>query len=740
LHPKEKSLIVLFFCYQLMKRTMQHQDLNLSQQEAVTHIHGPLLVLAGAGSGKTRVVTNRITHLLEEGIDPQSILAITFTNKAADEMRNRVQEMTNSHVWISTFHSLGAKMLREMKGAHLLEADFTIYDDDDREKALKRVLDELGIKDKDLTPKSFKTLIGDAKNKLLSPDDWVVPAGASKREEVFPKVYRMYQRILKTSNAADFDDLLYLPARILKENVQALEFYQKRWEFVLIDEYQDTNEAQYQLIKMLVNKSKNLFVVGDPDQSIYSWRGADISNILDFERDYQDAKTIRLEQNYRSSMLILEAANALIEHNEQRLSKALWSEKKHSEKVTVFRGDNEWDEARFVIGQVEDLHYSEDVPFEDMAIFYRTNFQSRVFEDVLLQKQIPYVVVGGVSFYQRKEIKDVLAFLRMVHSGKDFLSFARSINLPKRGVGPATLEKIGNFAEGQDLIPWLQNLLEDPDPVVKLNQKQRIGIDQYIELILSLREMQADQPLSYLVSQAIEKSGYLFILESELETKDDRKGNLDELVLKALEWQQKEENLEEGLGKFLEELSLMTQVDSKLDRHHAVNLMTFHHGKGLEFSGVFLVGMEESLFPHFRSQKDKDALEEERRLCYVGMTRAKRYLHLSSSRTRFLWGQEQVMSPSRFLKEIPSELVVKKGSYRAESKRPSFHFKRKEEEKPVNNGKFQIGDEVEHKQFGKGVIQEVKSGSLGIMYVISFEGDSEKKTLLEKYAKLQALV
>lgn len=423
--------------------------LNLQQQLAVTHIEGPLLVLAGAGSGKTRIVTYRIVHLLQSGIAPSSILALTFTNKAAGEMRERVLKMTSANVLICTFHSLGVRILKECLHLMGYKPGFTIYDEEDSNRVLKTCLDDLGLKDKEFSVKIFKNLISNAKNQLTAPENIDETEFMSSVEQAFPKVYQLYQNKMKEYNAVDFDDLLYLTVRLLRENPDVLESYQSRWRFLLIDEYQDTNHAQYTLVQLLVEKNHNLFVVGDPDQSIYSWRGANIKNIMNFQSDFFGAKVIRLEQNYRSRSNILNAANDLIIQNMNRYEKNLWSELGEGEKLFVYIGQDERTEAEFVAHQILQLKSKAHLPLNEMVVFYRTNFQSRVFEDALLRKKIPYVIVGGISFYHRREIKDILSFMRLVHSGSDFVSFLRTINIPKRGFGEASLEKIRLAAESE---------------------------------------------------------------------------------------------------------------------------------------------------------------------------------------------------------------------------------------------------------------------------------------------------
>ncbi|MBJ7449190.1 MAG: UvrD-helicase domain-containing protein [Parachlamydiales bacterium] len=632
--------------------------LNQEQYQAVCHFQGPLLVLAGAGSGKTRIVTYRIARLMREGVSPSAILALTFTNKAAHEMLERVRKLTNSYVSITTFHSIGAKILRESI-AHLgYNPDFTIYDADDAEKLIRTCLDTLNLKNKDYSPRAFAGMISNAKNQMQSFDE-VDSSGDSPVEQVFPQVYRLYQTRLKECNAVDFDDLLYLTTKLFQDHPQVLEQYQDRWQFLHIDEYQDTNHAQYIMAKLLVAKSGNIFVVGDPDQSIYSWRGANIRNILDFQKDYPGAKLVRLEQNYRSRSNILDAANSLIVHNRNRLEKRLWSDRGQGEKISVYIGEDERMEADFVVNQICQQKENSTISFNEMVIFYRTNFQSRAFEDALLRRGIPYQIIGGVSFYQRREIKDILGFIRLAYSGSDLISFLRTVNIPKRGIGAATLDKICLEADIQkkNVMEFCTALVNQETilPNARLGLKQREGLKNFVELIRELRVVAASGSVRELVVEAIRLSGYLGYLKDDKESYEERKENLDELISKAAEWELTTE--EPTLQAFLEELSLKADANANQQGDDKVNLMTLHNGKGLEFDVAFLVGMEEDLFPHANCRGSYEAIEEERRLCYVGMTRAKEVLYLTAAQSRFLWGTFRYMRPSRFLTEIPKEYL-----------------------------------------------------------------------------------
>lgn len=632
--------------------------LNQEQLDAVKTIDGPLLVLAGAGSGKTRVVTYRITYLIENGVPAESILGLTFTNKAATEMQERVKSITQSYVLISTFHSLGARILRESITSLGYTQNFTIYDEEDTKKVLLSCLRDLNLKETKEEIKALRSAISNAKNNLQLPDE------IDNKKDTHPYLfdaYSLYQKQLKANNAVDFDDLLLLPVRLLREHPEILEKYQNRWRYLLIDEYQDTNKAQYTFVNLLVAKSQNLCVVGDPDQSIYSWRGANIYNILKFEQDYPSAKVIRLEQNYRSRSNILNAANNLISCNTERIEKNLWSNRGDGEKIKHYTAETERQEATFIARKIRYYHEVRKVSLRDMVVFYRTNAQSRAFEDSFLIHRIPYVIVGGISFYQRKEIKDILAYLRMVQSGSDYISFSRCINLPKRGIGETTLEKIRLGASSQSLsiLPYCRSLLRGEAADVKLTAKQKTGLTEFVQTIDLLKQINLAGDLANLVKQTIEKSGYLDVLEEDKETMRERKANLDSLITKALEWEETMEN--PSLTLFLEELALKSSLDEADISRDRVSLMTLHNGKGLEFNLVFLVGLEEGLIPHQNSlegEYDKD-IEEERRLCYVGITRAKEWLYLTHTRIRYLWGVERLQKPSRFFNDIPYTYVEK---------------------------------------------------------------------------------
>lgn len=709
------------------------QDLNEQQRDAVETLNGPLLVLAGAGSGKTRVVTYRIVNLLEQGVPASQILGLTFTNKAAGEMRERVEALTRSHVLICTFHSLGARILRESIGALGYTRNFTIYDDEDVDKVIKECVAAVCKGDAKLE-KEVRGLISKAKNGMQGPEDIERGKPTTPAEQIFPDVYQSYQEKLKSYNALDFDDLLYLPVRLFREFPDVLSYYQARWTHLLIDEYQDTNRAQYDMVRLLVKKSGNICVVGDPDQSIYSWRGANIQNILNFEEDYPGAKVVRLEQNYRSRSNILDAANAVIRKNESRYQKELWSGRGAGERIRLFVADDEKAEADFVAARIR--HHRDHFPLKEMVVFYRTNAQSRVFEDCFLSARIPYTIVGGVSFYQRREVKDILAFLRMVQGGMDYVSFVRTINVPKRGLGESTLDKIRMGAdEAQMSILAYCEALVDGQGELKLTAKQRQGLVGYVSLIRELRKIAENTSLKELVVSAIDLSGYLDYLKLDKETYEDRKENLDALIAKAVDWEASAEH--PSLAGFLEELSLKSSLDEANEDRDRIYLMTIHNGKGLEFAVTFVAGLEEELFPHINARESREKLEEERRLFYVGMTRAKEQLYLSCCRWRYIWGTGRTQRASRFLNDVPGEYVER---VRLALSRPEPTIV---DEPFSNEGQGDVelakGDAVFHKEFGIGVIRNIYEGSLGLTYTVAFSKDNKERNLVAQYAPLRKL-
>jgi ATP-dependent DNA helicase UvrD/PcrA len=696
---------------------------NEKQLEAIQHVEGPMLVLAGAGSGKTRVVAHRICNLIDLGILPSDIIAVTFTNKAANEMSFRIKKMKDASVLACTFHSLGARILRESITSIGYKRDFTIYDEEDSHKVLKNCLKTLEIKEEKGLIKSIKARISAAKNDLLSQDDIKPNNNGTKADRLFPKIFPIYQSQLKNSNALDFDDLLYLTANLIREDHSIKNLYQNRWLFILIDEYQDTNYAQYMITKILAEKHGNIFAVGDPDQSIYSWRGARYQNILRFDKDFPGSKIITLEENYRSTQNILNAANALIQKNENRYEKDLWSNLGEGEKIKVYFAQNERMEASFVAKKIAEYVVSIQASLNDFVIFYRTNSQSRVIEDILLEKQIPYKIIGSVSFYQRKEIKDVLSILKMIASNSDIVAFSRSFLLTIKGIGQTTLNKIILKAQ-QTQVPIFQiseNLTHDSD-LIRLNIKQKKGLEKYVQTIKNLRLSQ--HTLTDLIKTAIEEFHYLTILKEDPDTFLDRKQNIDELISKAAEWEM--QNDSRSLHLFLEDLTLMNNQETHTN-DETIQLMTVHNGKGLEFKIVFLIGLEEDLFPHANSKDNLEALEEERRLAYVAMTRSKQILFLCGAHYRYIWGSARIMQPSRFLKEIPTKFLENLSPTSFEEQDSYFE----------KTSEFTKGDFVIHKEFGRGQIQKVYTTSYGETYDIFFQDLKGTRSMVAKFAKLK---
>ncbi|WP_213318981.1 ATP-dependent helicase [Chlamydiifrater volucris] len=635
---------------------MLFSELNEAQYAAATAPFCPVLVLAGAGAGKTRVVSYRILRLVREGISPNKILVMTFTNKAAKELDERVLHMMSQDLsieqrpMICTFHSLGVYILR--RSIHKLgrSPNFIIYDQSDSEKLIKQCLQELNLK-KNLSG-TVQYYISRAKNSLLCPED----IDPREYEEPIIPIYQNYQKKLLEANALDFDDLLLLPVRLFQESSETLEEYQHLWDALLIDEYQDTNHAQYVIAGAIAKKHHNIFAVGDPDQSIYSWRGANIHNILNFEKDYPEALIVRLEDNYRSHGNILEAANALIAHNESRFKKILRSVKGPGEKIRLFIGKTDKEEADFVADEIWSLHKNYGISLRNFCIFYRTNFQSRTFEDALLRRRIPYEIIGGISFYKRKEINDIVAFLRLITSDRDYVAFERTINLPKRGLGPSSVSNIIEFSSRENLpvLSACKKVLTEKS--LKLGKKQKEGLQAFVALIDSLRERLNKLALHELLVETVRLSKYFDVLRDDPDTFEDRKSNIEELISKTYEWEV--QNPSGGLEAFLDDLALKSSTDEVNQTGDCLNLMTIHNGKGLEFKIAFLVGLEENLFPHANSKGNYENLEEERRLCYVGITRAQDLLYLTAAQTRFLWGSIRVMKPSRFLREIPMDYLV----------------------------------------------------------------------------------
>ncbi len=711
------------------------EKLNPVQREAVTFDSGPLLVLAGAGSGKTRVLTTRIAYLvLEKGVAPENILAVTFTNKAAGEMRERLESLIGEEarrLWIGTFHSLGLRILRREGGAIGLQPGMTVYDDDEQLSVVKLCMKELSINDRAVSPRAVAWRIDQAKNENIGPDEYLNHAGDFFAERV-AALYALYQRRLREMGALDFGDLICEPIRLFKNNPSILRSYQKRFSHILIDEYQDTNRAQYILTNMLARGNRKICVVGDPDQSIYAWRGADIRNILDFERDWPDATVLRLEQNYRSTKYILGAANSVIENNRKRFEKSLWTENSDGEPVMYRETEDEHEEARFVTSELKRLmDRDHELSYRDFAIFYRTNAQSRVFEEHLLREGIPYTIVGGIRFYDRQEIKDAMAYLRVAANPRDLMAFRRIVNTPPRGIGRVGLDKVERLAvrEGTTLLEALKKALSE-------GLLKKTGGAALIEAFEDFTGNIDKKPLHELALRLLEDSGYIRMWEDEAtEEALERVENLHELISAIRDFESGGEG--RGLQDFLDQVALISDIDSYEDRLDRLTLMTLHSAKGLEFPVVFMVGMEEGLFPHSRSMDSTEELEEERRLCYVGMTRAMKRLFLVSARTRNLFGETRFQTPSRFIGEISSEFMERDKEEAEVSELPDEPYYTLEDSQVEDAGAagFRVGMKVMHPSFGIGVIKAKQGSGEGTKLTINFFGAGPKKIIL-KYASL----
>ena len=629
------------------------------QREAVEHLDGPLLIMAGAGSGKTKVLTCRIANLLAHGVPPYRILAITFTNKAAAEMRERVDSMIGGlgkEVWLSTFHSFCARFLRrEIEEGEVYKKNFVIYDTADSKTVIKACLKELNLDDKQFAPAKVQSAISNAKNLMLGPRAYARQADTVHAKKI-AELFSLYDKKLRENNALDFDDLLLLSVDLLENNDDLRQTYQRRFRYILIDEYQDTNGAQYRLTALLAGEHQNLCVVGDADQSIYGWRGADISNILNFEKDFPNAKTIKLEQNYRSTKTILAAANAVIANNANRKPKKLWTENAAGEKIAVYQANDERDEARFVVDTVQKQKTLFSVAYGDIAVLYRTNAQSRVLEEAMMAAGVPYTMVGGLKFYDRMEIKDIVAYLHVLYNPFDAVSLLRIINVPKRGIGAATIAKLTEYAAEQDAS--LFDVLSSPEALDTLGFKTRTKnlLEAFSALLFNLIGKISVMPLSAFIEALLDDTGYIKDLEKQNTPEaQTRIENLREFIGLAREFETTEDD--PSLENFLNQIALVSDVDTANMEDDRVTLMTLHSAKGLEFPVVFLVGMEEGIFPHARTLLEPSEIEEERRTCYVGITRAERKLYLSYARYRTLYGKGNIYPPSRFLAEIPDIYV-----------------------------------------------------------------------------------
>ncbi|RHO80793.1 DNA helicase PcrA [Clostridiaceae bacterium AF42-6] len=730
--------------------------LNREQQEAVLHVDGPLLILAGAGSGKTRVLTYRIAHLIDEcGVNPWNILAITFTNKAAGEMRERVDKIVgygSESIWVSTFHSTCVRILRRYIDRLGYDTNFTIYDTEDQKTVMKSVCQKLQLDSKLYKERMLLNVISHAKDEYISPNEFLLEAKGDFRQEKIAQAYVEYQKELKKNNALDFDDLLVKTVELFQSCPDVLEYYQNRFRYIMVDEYQDTNTVQFKFISTLARQYRNLCVVGDDDQSIYKFRGANIRNILDFEKVFPDAKVVKLEQNYRSTQNILNAANGVIANNRGRKEKALWTENEQGEPILFQQFQNGYEEAEYVSGEISKKVRKGEAEYQDFAVLYRTNAQSRLFEEKFLYANIPYKIVGGVNFYSRKEIKDILAYLKTIDNGKDDLAVRRIINVPKRGIGNVTLAKVQAYADSRDISFF--EALEEAGEIPGLG-KAALKIQPFVHLIHEMRLSLADMSIQDLIQAILDKTGYAEDLKNEdTDESEARLENIDEFINKAVTYEEGAE--EPNLSGFLEEVALVADIDSVEDGDNRVLLMTLHSAKGLEFPYVYLAGMEDGLFPSYMSIAADDPteeIEEERRLCYVGITRAMKELTITCARCRMVRGETQYNNVSRFVREIPSELLARKSVMPREPKKlevPQNTSYQKAKEvfrtktfdpqqfKVVKADKldYTVGDQVSHVKFGKGTVLEITEGGRDYEVKVDFERFGVKK-MFASFAKLK---
>jgi DNA helicase-2/ATP-dependent DNA helicase PcrA len=726
--------------------------LNPEQQAAVKQTDGPLLIMAGAGSGKTRVLTHRIAYLMaEKEVAPWNILAITFTNKAAREMKDRVSKIVGGageEIWISTFHSMCVRILRRDIDRLGYNRNFTILDTTDQLSVIKNVLKDKNIDTKKFEPRSLLGSISSAKNELITPEEYSKSA-TGPYESVVAKVYEDYQKRLRKNQALDFDDLIMITINLFMRVPEVLEYYQRKFQYIHVDEYQDTNRAQYMLVKQLASRFQNLCVVGDSDQSIYRWRGADISNILSFEKDYPRAKVILLEQNYRSSKRILQAANEVIEKNPNRKPKKLWTENQDGSKIVYYRGSTEQDECYYVAGIMKQLIDSRQRKTSDFAILYRTNAQSRVMEEVLLKSNISYNIVGGTKFYDRKEIKDILAYLRLIANPNDDISLERIINVPKRGIGATTLDKIANYAALHDMsIYEALQMIE----LVGLSAKVTNALVDFRDQLRNWVQMQEFLSVTELVEEVLDKTGYRDMLKNEKTIEaQSRLENIDEFLSVTKNFEENHED--KSLISFLTDLALVSDIDKLDDEEDKeqgnVVLMTLHAAKGLEFPVVFLMGMEEGVFPHSRSLFDDEEMEEERRLAYVGITRAEQSLYITNAQMRTLFGRTNMNPVSRFISEIPADLL--EVAHEEQEKKSPFsgggQSPRQERRQPVmrpaastTGGEsigWMVGDKAQHKKWGIGTVVSVKGDGESKELDIAFPSPTGIKRLLAKFAPIE---
>jgi DNA helicase-2/ATP-dependent DNA helicase PcrA len=711
-------------------------NLNPAQKQAVETIEGPLLIVAGPGSGKTRVITHRVAYLIKVcGINPHRIMAVTFTNKAAREMAERLEKLlgqTAEDLTLGTFHAICARILRREGKAIGLDSRFVIYDEDDQLSLIKQSLQELDIDPKQYAPRAIQSAIKYAKSRLLTPSDYAQQT-SNYFEGIVQRVYERYQQSLTQSHGVDFDDLLMRTVQLFNDHPKVLSKYQSRYLHILVDEFQDTNITQYTLIKQLAGKHRNVCVVGDPDQSIYSWRFADLRNILSFEKDYPDARVVFLEQNYRSTKIILDVASSIISVNSRRKPKKLWTENEAGVPISVIETYNEDEEAQFVISEIERLVEQDIVSPGSCAIMYRVNAQSRALEEAFMRYGVPYKLVGGTRFYQRREIKDIIAYLRLIQNPSDSISMARIINVPGRGIGQRTLAELSGWAKNQDMPLYAAMKLVAEKKGPALTPRANYALKSFFDLIGELATRSRELSLTGLLDAVVEQTGYKEYILNE-EDGEERWENIQELYTVARDYN--EFSPDEALANFLEKVSLVSDIDELDEKSDATTLITLHQAKGLEFPVVFIVGMEEGLLPHRRSLDDPDELEEERRLCYVGVTRAQKRAYLLYTYRRSLFGGNSATKGSRFLEDIPSQLITRKGLWEEgeEDKEQEFTpitaLYSKVATRPLNTLRLEIGDHVHHKIFGDGVVINCSPNKDDQEITVAFEGAGVKRLLL----------
>ena len=741
-----------------------YDTLNEQQKEAVLHTEGPLLILAGAGSGKTRVLTHRIAYLIEEkGVNPWNILAITFTNKAAGEMRERVDNLVgfgSESIWVSTFHSMCVRILRRHIDLLGFDTNFTIYDTDDQKTLMKDICKLLQIDTKLFRERSLLAAISQAKNELVTPEEFRIQAQGDFSRQKIASVYEEYEKQMRANNALDFDDLLVKAVQLFQTQADVLDYYQERFRYIMVDEYQDTNTVQFELVRLLSAKYRNLCVVGDDDQSIYKFRGANIRNILDFEQVFPDAKVIKLEQNYRSTSNILNAANAVIRHNHGRKDKTLWTDNGEGDKINVRQFDTAFDEAEYIVGDIRERVESWKAAYNDHAILYRTNAQSRMFEEKFVTANIPYKIVGGINFYARREIKDLLAYLKTIDNGRDDLAVRRIINVPKRGIGLTSINRVQEYASGREI--GFYEALRAVDLIPNIGRGAS-KLESFVALIEHFKTDAKELTISELMQEILEETGYIESLKEEgSEEAESRIENIDELISKITAYEETCEDRDEPatLNGFLEEVALVADIDSLDESNDYVVLMTLHSAKGLEFPHVYLAGMEDGIFPSYMTitADDPEEVEEERRLCYVGITRAEEELTLTYARRRMIRGETQYNKMSRFLKEIPMELLSTGAVFQKpepeEERKPSAYQQARQAFRakafvqpgaarsfgsPKGEGPgYQVGDRVRHVKFGEGTVTAMVEGGRDYEVTVDFDGPGTKK-MFAAFAKLQKI-